>query len=56
VSRDLRTAAIGLVGALIGGVISAFGVIYSEHAEGNRVENRGNERRWRRRGYSWTSI
>lgn len=37
---DLRTAAVGLLGAMIGGLLSIGAVVYSEHAEADREEDR----------------
>ncbi len=37
---DLRIAAVGLIGAVIGGVLSTGGVIYSERAQADREEQR----------------
>jgi hypothetical protein len=38
--RDFKTAAIGLIGALIGGLLSTGGVIYAQNAESDREDER----------------
>ena len=37
---DLRIAAVGLIGAIIGGLLSTGGVIYSEHSQAQREDRR----------------